>query len=166
MATETPVRPSLTDAQLPELMSLLRGSDSVELKLTVPANDHRATAVALGTGIAERRWELAGDLHAAVSHEQVERAAEVFAAHGVTDRCEAIACDFLQSVPDRGDVYILSNILHDWDDEHSVKILERVHEACAPGARVMVVEFLLPDDRDGVNPDAHVPASSSRRFSR
>jgi hypothetical protein len=42
MATKTPVRPSLTDAQLQELMSLLRGSDSVELKLTVPPVQQRA----------------------------------------------------------------------------------------------------------------------------
>ena len=37
MATKTPVRPGLSDEQLGELMSLLGGSDSVELKLTVPA---------------------------------------------------------------------------------------------------------------------------------
>jgi hypothetical protein len=36
MATKTPVQPRPTNAQLAELMSLLRGSDSVELKLTVP----------------------------------------------------------------------------------------------------------------------------------
>ena len=38
----------LTDEQLAEAMRLARKSDSVELKLTVPATDHRATAVALG----------------------------------------------------------------------------------------------------------------------
>jgi hypothetical protein len=48
MATKTPVRPSLTDTQLSELMSLLRGSDSVELKLTVPAAQQRAAIRELG----------------------------------------------------------------------------------------------------------------------
>ena len=38
----------LTDEQLAEVMRLARKSDSVELKLTVPATDHRATAAALG----------------------------------------------------------------------------------------------------------------------
>jgi hypothetical protein len=38
----------LTDEQLAEAMRLARRSDSVELKLTVPATDHRATVVALG----------------------------------------------------------------------------------------------------------------------
>jgi hypothetical protein len=48
MATKTPVRPTLSDAQLGELMSLLRGSDTVELKLTIPASQQRAAIRALG----------------------------------------------------------------------------------------------------------------------
>jgi hypothetical protein len=48
MATKTPERPSLTDEQLPELMGLLRGSDSVELKLTVPPTQQRDAVRELG----------------------------------------------------------------------------------------------------------------------
>ncbi|HWM10710.1 MAG TPA: hypothetical protein VNO82_15255 [Solirubrobacteraceae bacterium] len=48
MATKTPVRPGLDDTQLVELMSLLGGSDSVELKLTVPAAQQRAAIRDLG----------------------------------------------------------------------------------------------------------------------
>jgi hypothetical protein len=48
MATKTPVRPGLSDAQLAEIMSLLRGSDTVELKLTVPAAQQRDAIRALG----------------------------------------------------------------------------------------------------------------------
>ena len=48
MATKAPTRPSLTDEQLPELMGLLRGSDSVELKLTVPPAQQRAAVRELG----------------------------------------------------------------------------------------------------------------------
>jgi hypothetical protein len=48
MATKTPVRPSLTEDQLAELMGLMRGSDSVELKLTVPPEQQRAAIRDLG----------------------------------------------------------------------------------------------------------------------
>jgi len=48
MATKTPARPSLTDEQLPELMGLMRGSDSVELKLTVPPAQQRTAIRLLG----------------------------------------------------------------------------------------------------------------------
>src|SRR5262245_38082185 len=43
MATKRTETPRWTDAQLAELMSLISGADSVELKLTVPAAEHRAT---------------------------------------------------------------------------------------------------------------------------
>ena len=48
MATKTPVRRALTDAQLAEMMDLLRGSDTVELKLTVAADRQRAAIRSLG----------------------------------------------------------------------------------------------------------------------
>jgi hypothetical protein len=48
MATKTAVRPELSDAQLGALMRLLRGSDTVELKLTVPASEQRAAIRGLG----------------------------------------------------------------------------------------------------------------------
>ncbi len=48
MASKSPVRPGLSDEQLGELMGLLRGSDTVELKLTVPAAKQRAAIRSLG----------------------------------------------------------------------------------------------------------------------
>jgi hypothetical protein len=48
MTAQTAVRPSLTDAQLTGMMGLLRGSDSVELKLTVPPAQQRAAIRELG----------------------------------------------------------------------------------------------------------------------
>jgi hypothetical protein len=48
MATKTPARPRLTDEQLGQLMSRLRGSDTAELKLTIPAAQQRAAIKALG----------------------------------------------------------------------------------------------------------------------
>ena len=48
MAVKTPLRPEIPDAKLPELMTLLHGSDTVELKLTVPAGQQRAAIRSLG----------------------------------------------------------------------------------------------------------------------
>jgi hypothetical protein len=47
MAT-TAAAPNLTDEQLRELLALIKGADSVELKLTVPDEDQRSTVQALG----------------------------------------------------------------------------------------------------------------------
>lgn len=43
-----PVTPQLSEAQLAELLALMHDADSVELKLTLPDADQRATAAALG----------------------------------------------------------------------------------------------------------------------
>jgi O-methyltransferase domain len=67
----------------------------------------------------------------------------VLEAAGVSDRCRILAGNFFESVPAGGDVYLLSWILHDWDDEKATAILRKCREA---GAKtLLVVETLLPD---------------------
>jgi hypothetical protein len=84
----------------------------------------------------------------------IAESGEVFAAYEVGDRCEAAVCDFFEAVPPGADAYLLSNILHDWDDPRCRDILGRIREAAAPHARVMVLETVLPDDKDGISPDS------------
>ncbi len=48
MATGTTPRPALADEELQELLQLIKGADSVELKLTVPEQNQRSTVRALG----------------------------------------------------------------------------------------------------------------------
>ncbi len=47
MATAAEAAPGLTDQQLREILGLIEGADSVELKLTVPDEDQRSTGQAL-----------------------------------------------------------------------------------------------------------------------
>ena len=48
MATPTMPASSLTNEQLIEMLGLIKGADSVELKVTVPETDHRSAVAALG----------------------------------------------------------------------------------------------------------------------
>ena len=48
---------------------------------------------------------------------------------GVADRCELVPGDFFASVPAGADAYVLSRVLHDWDDEDAGRILDRVRAA-------------------------------------
>jgi hypothetical protein len=59
------------------------------------------------------------------------------------DRCTFVAGSFFERVP-RGDVYVLSTILHDWDDEHAAAIVRTIRAAAEPGARLLVIETVLP----------------------
>lgn len=62
----------------------------------------------------------------------------------VSDRCTTVEANFFESVPMGGDVYLLKNIIHDWDDEHAVRILSACRRATGRGARILLVERLLP----------------------
>lgn len=63
----------------------------------------------------------------------------------VRDRAETVGGDFFDSVPAGGDVYLLSMILHDWDDERSLKILGNIRAAMAPGGRLLVIDPVIPE---------------------
>jgi hypothetical protein len=63
----------------------------------------------------------------------------------IAGRCSFVEGDFLQGVPGGADACLLSNILHDWDDETCVAILRRCRDALNPGGRILVVEAVLPD---------------------
>lgn len=68
---------------------------------------------------------------------------EYLAARRVADRCEMVEGDFFRSVPP-GDVYLLKDILHDWEDAEATAILRVVRRAMNPGGRVIVVERVIP----------------------
>jgi hypothetical protein len=67
------------------------------------------------------------------------------AASGLADRVELASGDFFAAVPSGGDLYLLKQILHDWSDDECRTILRNIRAAMAPGARLAVVERLLPE---------------------
>jgi DNA-binding transcriptional ArsR family regulator len=65
---------------------------------------------------------------------------------GCVDRCEFVAGDFNVAVPPGGDIYLLSRVLHDWDDDRCRVILRRCAEAMPEHAALLIVERLIPED--------------------
>ena len=64
---------------------------------------------------------------------------------GVADRVELVGGSFFDGVPGGGDGYLLSNVLHDWDDEHVLVILRHVRAASGDDATLLLSEWVLPD---------------------
>jgi hypothetical protein len=58
------------------------------------------------------------------------------------DRIEFVSGSFFESVP-AGDTYVLSGILHDWNDERAGAILGTIRAAAPNHARVLVRESVL-----------------------
>jgi O-methyltransferase domain len=62
---------------------------------------------------------------------------------GLAQRCECTPGNFFDAVPGGGDIYILKNVLCDWNDSASVAILRRCRSAMAPHAKLLIAERLL-----------------------
>jgi O-methyltransferase domain len=59
------------------------------------------------------------------------------------DRLEFVEGDFFERAP-RGDAYLLSGILHDWDDERAAVICRTIRAAAQPGARLLIRDSVIP----------------------
>ena len=67
-------------------------------------------------------------------------------AKGVESRVRIEHGDFFKSVPEGGDAYILSHIIHDWSEEQCLTILSNCRKAMRPGSKLLIVEFVLPKE--------------------
>jgi hypothetical protein len=65
---------------------------------------------------------------------------------GLADRLTGLAGDFFESVPAGFDTYVMSMILHDWDDERAERILANIARTAEPGSRVLALELVVPED--------------------
>lgn len=63
----------------------------------------------------------------------------------VRERAEIAEGSFFDAPPADGDVYLLSAILADWDDEHAVAILRGCAQAAGPGGRVLLAEVHMTE---------------------
>ena len=75
--------------------------------------------------------------------EVIPAAEKVLADYGVDDRVSIQAGSFFAEVP-AADVYLMSMVLHDWDDRSAVRIISTIADAAAPGARLVVIECIVP----------------------
>ncbi len=64
---------------------------------------------------------------------------------GLSERCEAIAGDFFESVPAAGDAYVMKWIIHDWDDVRAIRILKNCRAQMGPDARLIIVDCVVPE---------------------
>ncbi|MBD2018597.1 methyltransferase [Leptolyngbya sp. FACHB-36] len=78
----------------------------------------------------------------------IEGAQPVIAASGIGDRCELLHGHCLDSVPTGGDAYVLMFVIHNWDDQRAIKILQNCREAMTATGKVLLVEMVMPSGND------------------
>lgn len=73
----------------------------------------------------------------------VEKAAANIESYGLKGRIEIMDGNFFQEVPGSGNLYILKNIIHDWDDENSILILKNIHKVMSAGSKLLIIETII-----------------------
>lgn len=69
-----------------------------------------------------------------------EGASQFFAQRGMAQRATYAAGSFFDQPPPKADAYLIKSVIHDWDDERSLRILANVREAMDEKARLLLVE--------------------------
>jgi hypothetical protein len=74
-----------------------------------------------------------------------EGAGDAIKGRGLAERCEVVGGDFFASVPAGGDAYIMKHIVHDWNDERALTILQNCHRGMTKNGKLLVVEMVIPE---------------------
>ncbi len=74
----------------------------------------------------------------------VRDAPALLKARGVEERVTIESGDFFERVPAGGDAYLLSHIIHDWNEDQCLTILGHCRNVITPDGRLLIVETVLP----------------------
>lgn len=74
----------------------------------------------------------------------IKDAPALIQARGLTGRVTLEGGSFFDRAPSGGDAYMLSHIIHDWSEEQCLTILRHCKKAMKPGARLLIIEMVLP----------------------
>lgn len=64
-------------------------------------------------------------------------------AAGLEARCDCLAGSFFEALPTMADLYILSRVIHDWDDQMAQRILTECRRAMRPDSKLLLVEQVI-----------------------
>ena len=138
------------------------GSDLYQLLADTWDFDRYARVVDLGGGFGGLGLTLARATESACFvvadlPSVMEGVTEEARARGLAARVSAIGIDFLRDpLPSDADAYVLCRVLHDWDDDSAVGLLQNIGRSLKQGAEVVVVENLAPE-----GPTAEDPSSAA-----
>jgi ubiquinone/menaquinone biosynthesis C-methylase UbiE len=78
----------------------------------------------------------------------IEGAKQYLAERGLSDRCETAGGDFFEAVPEGGDIYAMRWIIHDWEDEKSLKILNNIRRVIPEDGKLLLAETVVPETNE------------------
>ena len=68
------------------------------------------------------------------------------------DRITIVEGNFLDDVPVIADLYLLKNVLHNWNDQHSALILSHIARHMPEKAKILIMEMIVPEHGGDATP--------------
>ncbi|HEU4683606.1 MAG TPA: methyltransferase [Nitrospira sp.] len=78
----------------------------------------------------------------------VRDAAKQIQSRGLANRITLVPGSFFDGVPEGGDAYLLSHVIHDWTEAQCLTILGHCRRAMKSTARLLIIEMVLPAGND------------------
>jgi hypothetical protein len=75
-------------------------------------------------------------------------ALKTFRDHEVSDRCNFVGGDVFEDFPAGADAYLLSAVLHNWNDERCLQILRNCRGRVADNGRLLIIDIVLSDKKN------------------
>jgi SAM-dependent methyltransferase len=75
----------------------------------------------------------------------IEGAASFLADARLATRCEVMGGDMFDAVSAGGDLYLLSHVIHNWDDPHAMRVLQSCRRAMGTDAKLIILDRVMPD---------------------
>ncbi len=85
--------------------------------------------------------------------ETTDAAKQSLAAHGFSDRADAVGGDMFDTVPPGHDTYLMSFVLMDWPDDEALQALHTVARAMPPDGTLLVVDCVTDRDPNATTHD-------------
>jgi len=134
---------AMTGVHGPETDAMLESYDFTGVKTLIDIGGGNGSVL---TAILKRYPAMSGILYDLP--QVAERALANIQAANLESRCQVVAGDFFETVPAGAEAYFLRHIIHDWDDDESRTILRNCRRAMERGARLLVVEGIVPPGND------------------
>jgi len=124
----------------PETAAVAAAYDFADVKTLVDVGGATGNMV---TKILARNPGMRGVIYD-LPHNQANAAA-LLAEREMTERVTFVPGNFFETIPEGGDAYLMSHIIHDWSEVECLTILGNCRKAMGPKSKLLIVEMVLPE---------------------
>lgn len=71
---------------------------------------------------------------------------QVVAGAEAADRLKIVEGDFFSEIPVEADIYLMKHIIHDWNDEQSLTILNNLSKSARSGTKLLLIECVVEEE--------------------